>query len=73
MSLTKEELIDLVQRIMDVDGTEAEIDQWIEIFEENTSHPDGSDLIFFCEDNFTAKMIIEKALNYKPIEITQML
>lgn len=64
--LAKEELIELVKKIMDCDGTEEEIDNMILELEENVPHPEISDLIFGGEDK-TAEQIVDIALNYKPI------
>lgn len=64
--LAREELIELVKKIMDCDGTEEEIDNMILELEENVPHPEISDLIFWGEDK-TAEQIVDIALNYKPI------
>lgn len=64
--LAREELIELVKKIMDCDGTEEEIDNMILELEENVPHPEISDLIFWGED-ITAEQIVDIALNYKPI------
>ncbi|WP_282366395.1 bacteriocin immunity protein [Pseudomonas sp. PS02290] len=47
---TESDFIALLQRIIDHEGTEAEVDQLVFHFEEVSEHPDGSDLIFFPDD-----------------------
>jgi len=64
--LTRQELIELVNKIKDCDGTEEEIDNMILVLEKNVPHPEVSDLIFWGEEK-TAEQIVDIALNYKPI------
>ncbi|SFS52486.1 bacteriocin immunity protein [Marininema halotolerans] len=66
--LNREELVELVRRIIDVDGTEEEIDQMIDLFEEIVPNPKGSGLIFYPEnEDVTPEEIVEEALHYEPI------
>lgn len=64
--LTREELIELTEKIMNCCGSEKEIDDMIMILEKNVPHPEVSDLIFWG-NNKTADEIVDIALNYKPI------
>lgn len=69
-NLNKVELIELVRKIIKVDGSEQEIDEMINILEKNVPHPYISDLIFYPQkDKVTPEEIIEEALNYKPINL----
>ena len=45
--LTREEMIALVDKIRRNDGTEAEIDAAVELFDANCLHPRGNGLIFW--------------------------
>src|ERR1043165_4852955 len=45
--LTRKEMITLVERILRAEGTQAEQDADIQLFEANCKHPEGSDLIFW--------------------------
>ena len=67
--LTREELINLVNRIVECEGSEEEIDEMIEIVKRNVPHPEISDLIYWNEEELTPEQIVDKALNYKPIEL----
>lgn len=67
--LSREELIELVTKIIECEGTEEEIDNMIEIVEKNTSCPDLIDLIYWNNHNLTSEQIIDTAMNYKPINI----
>lgn len=61
---TKEELVRLVERIQNADGTEEEIDAMIDRVQASVPHPALSDLIFYPEEEMTAEQIVEVALAY---------
>ena len=68
-NLDRAELIAIVRRIMDADGTESEIDALITTLESNVPHPSVSDLIFWPQDGVepTAEQVVDVALAYRPI------
>ncbi len=67
-------MIDLVGRICRCEGTEAEIDAAVQLFQANCKHPDGTDLIFWphgCPDDPakpepTVEEIVDKAMGHIP-------
>lgn len=63
--LTREELIELVRKIINCEGTEAQVDEMIAVLQQNVSDPEVTDYIFW-EDN-TPEEVVDKALAYKPI------
>ena len=72
--LTREELIDLVERIMNAEGdTQAEADRLVARFEDAVVHPEASGLIFWPDEHFggepTAEEVVDRALEYRPIEL----
>ncbi|PEP80682.1 hypothetical protein CN581_14400 [Bacillus toyonensis] len=67
--LTREELIDLVSKIVDCEGAEEEIDEMIEVVEKNVPHPEVSDLIYWNDEDLTPEQIVDIALAYKPIQL----
>ena len=68
---SKEELIELVRKIMECEGTEEEIDNWLSEVKGNVNHPAVSDLIFYPEnDDVTPEEIVEEALSYKPLSLS---
>jgi Colicin immunity protein / pyocin immunity protein len=67
--MPKEELIQLVQNIMMVNGSEEEVDRWLDIFVANAPHPQAADLIFHAESELTPTEIVEIALAYQPMII----
>lgn len=64
--LTREELISLIHKIKECNGTEKEIDDMILLLEKNVPHPEVSDLIFWGEEK-TAEQIVDIALQYNSI------
>ena len=65
--MTKKELIELVKKIKNCEGSEEEIDDMIDILEKNIIYPDISNLIFY--DEKTPEEIIDIALAYKAIQL----
>jgi Colicin immunity protein / pyocin immunity protein len=65
--LNKEQAIELVEKIINCVGTEAEIDEWINTLSNNVSHPHISDLIFHPDRERTPAEIIDIAFAYQPI------
>jgi hypothetical protein len=67
--LSKQEMVTLVGKILDAEGSEAEINLMIRTFEANCAHPAKSDLIFFPDEHFNGnddpspEEIVEKALS----------
>lgn len=60
----KQELIELVKKIMSAQGTQEEIDEWIEELESKVLDPNVADLIY--HNNLSAEEVVEKALAYRP-------
>lgn len=65
--LTRDELIELVRKIMNCEGTEEEIDEMIVVLEANVSDPEVTDYIYY--DEKTPDEVVDKALAYKPIAL----
>lgn len=63
----REELVELVRKIKNAEGTEEELDEMLELLERSVPHPEVSDLIFWDERNLNPEEIVEEALNYQPI------
>ncbi len=63
--MSREELIELVKKIMKCEGTEEEVDNMIDILEKNVIDPEVTNYIFYEEN--TPEEVVDKALTYKPI------
>ncbi|MCQ4088409.1 hypothetical protein [Saccharibacillus sp. JS10] len=67
MKLNKEQVISLIEKIQNSEGTEQEIDDKIELLKKNVPDPNVSNLIFWSEEGYSAEQIYEMAMSYKPI------
>ncbi|MFD6510566.1 MULTISPECIES: bacteriocin immunity protein [unclassified Bacillus (in: firmicutes)] len=67
--ITREELINLVGKIVECEGTEEEIDEMLEAVERNVPHPEVSDLIYWNDKDLSSEQIVDIALAYKPIQL----
>ncbi len=63
--LSKEELIELVNKICNPKVSDEEISGYIDILEDNVPHPAPSDLIFWNEEDLSAEEVVNIALTYK--------
>jgi hypothetical protein len=72
--MTREQLVDLVGKIMSSEATEEEQDRMVEVLESNVPHPRVLDLIYHPEregllDGASAEEIVDAALSYRPIAL----
>jgi Colicin immunity protein / pyocin immunity protein len=65
--LNKEQAIELVEKIINCVGTEAEIDEWVDVLSNGVPHPHISDLIFYPDRERTPVEIIDLAFAYQQI------
>lgn len=65
--MSKSDLVKLVKRIMECEGSENEQDDLIELLEKNVEDPEISDYIFWPDKEMTPEEIVDKALTYRPI------
>lgn len=67
--MTREELIELVEKIIRAEGTEQEVIDNVLLFKQNVPDPEASNYFVKKEyDDLTAEQIVDKALSYKPIQ-----
>lgn len=74
--MTREQLKTIGKRIIASDGTEEEIDQLMELFDEHIPYPNGSGLFFWPENEEEAddydpsvEDVVDKCLGYKPTQL----
>ncbi|GIP24392.1 MULTISPECIES: bacteriocin immunity protein [Paenibacillus] len=65
--LSRDELIILVRKIMNCEGTEHEIDEMMNLLVRNVPDPNVSNLIFWSDIEYSPEEIVDKAMSYKPI------
>ncbi|GAA1368311.1 bacteriocin immunity protein [Peribacillus frigoritolerans] len=63
--LSKEELVELVNKICNPQLSDEEVSEYIEILEDNVPHPSPSDLIFWNDEDLSPEEVVEIALAYK--------
>jgi Colicin immunity protein / pyocin immunity protein len=70
LARSDDELVALVQRIIDAEGSEAEQDEWLRVIGANVPAPIGyvTDLIFYPEEgqDLSAREVVERAKRYAP-------
>jgi hypothetical protein len=69
--LTREQMIELVDRLLRGEGDEEEADRWTEALERSSGDPNISDRIFYPEsdEDLTAEEIVDQALAHKAIPL----
>ncbi|MBU7320486.1 e9imm peptide [Paenibacillus oleatilyticus] len=65
--LSREELIELVEQVMQCSGEEWELDIWLNMITSSVADPGISNYIFWSDEDLSAEEIVDKALAYKPI------
>ena len=63
--LSKEELVELVNKICNPKLSDEEVSEYIEILEDNVPHPAPSNLIFWNDEDLSPQEVVEIALAYK--------
>ncbi len=67
--MTKAKLIELVRKIIEVDGTEDELDSYTDAVSKAVPHPEWTDLIYYNDRDLTPEEVVEQALAYKAIRL----
>ena len=63
--MSREELIELVEKIMKCEGTEEVVDNMIDVLKKNVIDTEVTNYIIYEEN--TPEEVVDKALAYKPI------
>ena len=71
--MTRDELVNLIRKIMEAEGTEAEIDGYMATVTSNVPHPNWTDLVFHDERDLTPEQMVDEALAYRPITLDRPL
>ncbi|WP_440116489.1 bacteriocin immunity protein [Paenibacillus sp. QZ-Y1] len=62
-------LIELVRKLMNAEGTEAELDDILTELQQQVPHAEISNLIFWDDRDLTPEQIVEEALAARPINL----
>ncbi len=65
--MNRTDLVALVRKIVEADGTEAEIDEYTEQVSKELPDPNWMELIYFDPRDLTPEEVVEVALSYRPI------
>lgn len=65
--LTRDELVELVRKIMNCEGSEEEIDEMTFLLMKNVIDPQVTNYIYY--DEKTPEEVVDLALSYKPIQL----
>jgi hypothetical protein len=67
--MSRDELVELVGKILACEGSEEELDEWQDLLEQNVPHPEVSDLMYYSDREMTPEEIVDEALSYRPIPL----
>ena len=67
--MTNDELVEVVSKIMEADGTETELSRLIDLVSREVPHPSWTNLIYYNEEELSAEEVVAQALAYKPIQL----
>ncbi len=67
--MTDNETLDLIAKILKGEGVDDEVGEWIERLERATRCPHILNLIRDADTSTTPEMILQKAREYKPIQL----
>lgn len=68
--MSREELIDLVERIQAALGNEAEISAWVAELQSAVPDPNIVNYVYWPDRPMSAAEIVDRAMEYKPIVST---
>lgn len=60
-------LVELVRKLMDAEGSEAELDDMLTELQQRVPHAEISNLIYWDDRDLTPEQIVEEALAARPI------
>jgi len=65
--LSKEQLVSLVARVQEGEGSEEELEALLMLIDRNVPDPNVRNLIFYSPQSLTPEEVIERAFAYRPI------
>ncbi|WP_228923138.1 hypothetical protein [Streptomyces sp. DH7] len=65
----RDDLVRLVASIMEVRGSEEEVDEMLGLLRENVPDLNVSDLIYYADPELTAEQVVDAAMKYKPFAL----
>ncbi len=65
VKLTKEELVEMVKRIRNSEGSDDEFDSWLKEIKESVSHPEVFNVIIRNTEGLNVEQIVDELIHYK--------
>ncbi|MEV7906894.1 hypothetical protein [Streptomyces anulatus] len=65
----RDDLVRLVTSIMEVRGSEEEVDEMLDLLRKNVPDPNVSDLIYYADPELTAEQVVDAAMEYRPFAL----
>ncbi|MGW7413383.1 hypothetical protein [Streptomyces sp. NPDC054863] len=66
-ALSRDQLVELVRRIVAFSGTEEEVDAMEQLFEESVPYPGAYSLIYRHDPELTPEEVVDIALSYEAV------
>ena len=67
--MTRDELVELLKKILSPDISQREQDSLVKRFRESVPHPEPFALIADADDDRSLEEIVDECLNYRPISL----
>ena len=68
-NMPRDHLISLLKKIIEADGSEEEIDAWINQVSKSVAYPSWTDLVFHDARELTVEEVADEILSYQPIQL----
>jgi len=69
MAYTTAQLVEIVRRLQNGEGTEEEDLEWLAVLQRELPDPAVTDLIFHHDPSLSAEEVVDEARRYRPIEL----
>lgn len=67
--IDRDALVALIRRIIDIDGSEDEINELVQQLNDLSPLPGASDLIFYDDRELSAEQVADAILAYQPVRL----
>lgn len=66
--LNKEELVEIVKRIRNGEGSDDEFDNWLQEIKQSVSHPEVFNVIIRNTEGLNVEQIVDELINYRTVK-----
>ncbi|OPZ87291.1 MAG: hypothetical protein BWY74_03434 [Firmicutes bacterium ADurb.Bin419] len=68
--LSKEDLVQMIRKIRNGEGSDEEFDKWLQEIKQSVSHPEVFNMIIRNTEGLNAEQIADQLMNYKTSEFS---